>query len=200
LGKELVSRLAGGLVCELHLPDFATRREICVRLSASMGLAISEEVVTLVATQISAGARELQGALHRLQTVSQAHRRPITPQLATAQLAELSQQCSRQVRLADVEHAVCNVFGVEPTQLRSDRKARSVNEPRMLAMWLARKCTRAPWSEIGQYFGRRSHSTVIAAHRRVERLIQTHGAVGLSREVCGVEEAIRRVEAALQSA
>ena len=82
------------------------------------------------------------------------------------------------MRLADVQKAVCDVFGVEPAQLRSERKGRSVSEPRMLAMWLARKYTRAAWSEIGEFFGRRSHSTVIAAHSRVERMISTRGRSG----------------------
>jgi chromosomal replication initiator protein len=104
------------------------------------------------------------------------------------------------VKLADVEHAVCDVFGVERSDLRSERKGRSINEPRMLAMWLARKYTRAPWSEIGQFFGRRSHSTVISAHKRVEQLIRTQAAIGISDQTCGVEEAIRRVEAALRTA
>ena len=35
-------------------------------------------------------------------------------------------------------------------------------------MYLARKYTRAPLSEIGSYFGRRSHSTVISAQKKVE--------------------------------
>ena len=115
-------------------------------------------------------------------------------------LSDLAQQCTRHVRLADVEQAVCNVFGVEAVELRSERKSRSIHEPRMLAMWLARKYTRAPWSEIGEFFGRRSHSTVISAHRRVEKLIRSRAEIGVSHETCGVEEAIRRVEAALRTA
>ena len=90
---------------------------------------------------------------------------------------------TRTVRLADVQKVVCDVFGVEPAQLRSDRKGRSVSEPRMLAMWLARKYTRAAWSEIGEFFGRRSHSTVISAHRRVEKLISTQARDRLARSV-----------------
>ena len=93
---------------------------------------------------------------------------------------------------------MCDVFGVEAVELRSDRKSRSIHEPRMLAMWLARKYTRAPWSEIGEFFGRRSHSTVISAHRRVEKLIRTRAEIGVSHETCDVEEAIRRVEAACE--
>jgi chromosomal replication initiator protein len=200
LGNELVSRLAGGLVCELQPPDFATRLDIVRRLAREMGVEFGDDVATMVASQITSGARELRGALHRLQAVSTAFQQPITPQLAANELAELAQQCSRNVRLADVEHAVCGVFGVEPAQLRSDRKGRSINQPRMLAMWLARKYTRAPWSEIGQFFGRRSHSTVIAAHRRMESLIRSQAEIGVSRETCGVEEAIRRVESALRTA
>ena len=57
-----------------------------------------------------------------------------------------------------------------------------------------------PWSESGQFFGRRSHSTVISAHRRVEQLIRSKASIGVSDQTCGVEDAIRRVEAALRTA
>jgi chromosomal replication initiator protein len=70
----------------------------------------------------------------------------------------------------------------------------------MLAMWLARRYTRAAWSEIGEFFGRRSHSTVISAHKRVEQLIRSRSEIALSHDNCSVEEAIRRVEAALRTA
>ena len=60
---------------------------------------------------------------------------------------------------------------LEPESLQSSRKAKSVSHPRMLAMWLARKYTRAALSEIGQYFGHRSHSTVVSAQKRVDRWI-----------------------------
>lgn len=200
LGKELVSRLASGLVCNLQLPDFAMRLEIVRRLAREMGIVLESGVAELVATQISRGARELRGALHRLQATSVAYDRPISRELAESALADLVQQCTRHVRLADVEQAICNVFGVEALELRSERKSRSIQEPRMLAMWLARKYTRAPWSEIGEFFGRRSHSTVISAHRRVEKLISSHAEIGVSHETCGVEEAIRRVETVLRTA
>jgi len=65
---------------------------------------------------------------------------------------------------------------------------------------LARKHTRAPLSEIGHYFGRRSHSTVISAHRRVEKLITDHAQIGLANQSCNVEDAIRKLETALRTA
>ena len=80
--------------------------------------------------------------------------------MAEEALADLIRHSGRAVRLADIEKAVCDVFGLEPASLQSDAKAKRVSHPRMLAMWLARKHTRAALSEIGHYFGRRSHSTV----------------------------------------
>ena len=115
-------------------------------------------------------------------------------------LNDLTQQNTRAVRLNDIQKAVCDVFGVEAAGLRSEVKARSLTEPRMLAMWLARKYTRAPWSEIGQFFGRRSHSTVISAHRRVERLMNQQATMAVSDKTYRVEDAIRRVELALRTA
>lgn len=200
LGPELISRLAGGLICEMETPEFATRVGILRRLRDEMGLVIEDSVLSLVATQVTEGARELRGALNRLEAMSNAFGEPITRELAERALTDMARHSTRAVRLADVEKVVCEAFGIEPTQLRSDRKGRSLSEPRMLGMWLARKYTRAPWSEIGEFFGRRSHSTVISAHRRVEKLISDRAQVGLANQTCKVEDAIRKLETALRTA
>jgi chromosomal replication initiator protein len=200
LGPELASRLAGGLSCEIAPPEFATRLEIARRLCSQIGLNVSDDVLIVVATQINAGARELRGALHRLHTVSLAYEEPISRDMAERVIVDLARHNARTIRLVDVQKVVCNEFGIEPSQLRSDRKSRAISDPRILAMWLARKYTRAPWSEIAQFFGRRSHSTVISAHRRVEKLISSKGQIDLSDRTCDVEEAIRRLENALRTA
>jgi chromosomal replication initiator protein len=200
LGPELASRLAGGLICEIQPPEFVTRLGIVRRLSAELELTIDDEVSSMVAAQINAGARELKGALHRLQAMSQAYEEPVTREMAERALADLARHSARTVRLTDVQKVVCDLFGVEPAQLRSERKGRALSEPRILAMWLARKYTRAAWSEIAEFFGRRSHSTVISAHRRVEQLISSQAKVGASDHSCSVEEVIRKLENALRSA
>jgi len=73
-----------------------------------------------------------------------------------------------------------------------------VNHPRVLAMFLARKHTHAPLAEIGRHFGRRSHSTVIAATRTVDGWIASGTRLTLADAEWGVEEALRRVEEALR--
>ncbi len=200
LGPELVARLTGGLVCRVEQPDYAVRLGIVRNLSRQMGLEVPEDVLTLVASHITSSARELAGALKRLQVTSVAHQRPITRGLAEQALADLNDQTCRPVRLPDIQRAICDVFGIEPENLRSKRKVASVSHPRMLAMWLARKHTRAALSEIGHFFGRRSHSTVISAQKNVERWLRSQERLTLSQRTCEVEEAIRKVEETLRRA
>ena len=103
------------------------------------------------------------------------------------------------VQLDDIDRAVCDVFGLEPQSLQSPRKARTFSQPRALAMWLARKYTRAAYAEIGEYFGHRSHSTVISAQKQVHRWMDGNQAVRLSYGNCDVQEAIRRVESQIRT-
>jgi chromosomal replication initiator protein len=70
----------------------------------------------------------------------------------------------------------------------------------MLAMWLARKYTRAGLTEIGRYFGRRSHSTVLSAQRQVERWLANGNTLRAAGRDLPVQEAVRRVESQLRTA
>jgi len=69
----------------------------------------------------------------------------------------------------------------------------------MLAMWLARKYTRAAFSEISEHFGRRSHSTVISAEKKVNRWVSDGTTIQLGQAACNVEDAIRRIETQLRT-
>jgi chromosomal replication initiator protein len=69
----------------------------------------------------------------------------------------------------------------------------------MLAMFLARKHTHAALVEIGSFFGRRSHSTVIAAQKAVGEWVAKRSQIVLADAAWDVEEAIRRVEDVLRA-
>lgn len=200
VSAELVSRISGGLAIPLESPDHATRLGIVRQLAVRLKVLLDEEVIGLIATQVCGSARQLAGAINRLVATSMARESAITIDLARATLSEFVQQNAPAVRLADIQRAVCEVFGVEPSSLKSSRKTRSVAEPRMLAMWLARKYTRSALGEIGEYFGRRSHSTVVSAQKKIERLVSEAAEISVADRPCQVEEAIRQVEAVLRTA
>ena len=199
LGPEIGARLAGAAVCRLEPPEFGTRLGIVQQLAERLEMHVPAEVLSFVATHLTTQARELAGALKRLHATSLSLDRPITLSLAEEALADLIHTSGRAVRLADIDKAICNVFGLESESLQSGRKAKTVAHPRMLAMWLARKHTRAALSEIGQFFGRRSHSTVISAQKKIEKWVAGGDSLDLDGRRCYVEDAIRRVEECLRA-
>jgi chromosomal replication initiator protein len=151
-------------------------------------------VQQFIALRLTSHARELSGALCRLKATSQSFDRPISLPMAEEALADMIRHSGRVVRLADIEKAVCDVFGLDVSSLQSDAKAKRVSHPRMLAMWLARKHTRAALSEIGHYFGRRSHSTVLSAQKRVDGWMAAGRPMDLAEHNWPVDDAIRQVE------
>jgi chromosomal replication initiator protein len=199
LGPELAARISGGMVCRLEPAEYATRLGIVHHHARHLGLNVPAEVEAFIASHFTTQSRELAGALKRLQASSLAHERPISLALAEEALCELIDHQGRAVKLADIEKAVCDVFGIQPESLQSTRKVNSVSHPRMLAMWLARKHTRAALSEIGCYFGRRSHSTVISAQKKVTAWMAQGSSLQLADGSLSLEEAIRRVEENLRA-
>jgi chromosomal replication initiator protein len=191
---ELVTRLSGGMVCRIEPPEFSTRMGIVANLCRRLGVELPADVQRYVATQFTGHARELSGAICRLQAMSEATHRKLTLELAEEALCEMIRQNSRVVRLSDIDKAVCKLFGLESQSLQSSDKCRRVSQPRMLAMWLARKHTRAALSEISAFFGRRSHSAVISAQKRVDQWMVYDEPISLHEQTWKIDEAIRMVE------
>jgi chromosomal replication initiator protein len=199
LGPDLVTRLRGGMTARIEPPDYDVRRGIVAGIAARRGLTLPAEVCHYVATSMTRHARELIGAVNRLEATSHMLGLPVTPEVAEEALTDLVRASSRSVRLADIERAVCAAFGIETGSLQSSRRARTVNHPRMLAMFLARRHTSSALTEIGAYFGRRSHSTVIAAQKAVDEWVSRRSKIVLADATWDVEEAIRRVEDVLRA-
>ncbi len=198
LGKELSARLSGGVLCAMQAPDYATRFEITRRTAKRMELDVPDDVLDFVATRLTQHAREISGALFRLQAASRAHARPISLSLAQEALSDLAKSPERMVRLSDVSRAVCDLFELDERSLRSADKSQAVSHPRMFAMWLARKYTRAPLSEIGEFFGHRTHSTVISAQKKVDGWVARKAQIGGAQTGLPIEDVLRRIEQRLR--
>lgn len=194
LGPDLLVRLKGGMQARMLPPDEDVRRGIVAGLAARRGLQMPSQVVDYIAATITRHARELVGAVNRLEAASHMLGLPISLGMAEEALVDLVRSSQRGVRLADIERAVCSAFGIESGSLQSAKRSRNVNHPRMLAMFLARKHTSSALTEIGSYFGRRSHSTVITAQKTVTNWLARQESVQLADASWNAEEAIRRVE------
>ncbi len=199
LSEEVSARLSSGLVCGITYPDYETRLTLTQQICRQRKLELDPKVLQLIATECTGDARQIRGAVNRLDAVGQVWKQKITYDTARSTLDDLFQATRRVVGMQEIEKAVCSVFGIETEALRSSRKSKEISQPRMLAMWLSRKYTRSALSEIGDYYGGRSHSTVISAQKKVNHWVADRGTIRISNMDCAVSDAIRRVEANLQA-
>ncbi|MEX0718179.1 MAG: chromosomal replication initiator protein DnaA [Planctomycetaceae bacterium] len=199
LSDELTTRFQAGLVCRLEPPDAETRRRIVQAKSAKSEADIAPEALDFVAQRFRNNVRELEGALNCLATWHGMTSRRVTLSTARQVLADMERDCARVVRLTDIESAVCAFFGVDPHDLRSSKRHRTISRPRMLAMFLARKHTQSAYSEIGNHFGGRNHSTVMSAERNVRKWIDERTTIHVGGQPWGLGEVVEMLEQQLQA-
>ncbi len=196
---ELSTRFLSGLVIRLEAPDLETRKEIVKDHARRFELDISEEAVHFVAKKFTRNVRELIGAINCLQTYHHLSKRPVGITAAREVLKDLERDCLQIVRASDIQHAVCELFGVQKEALLSSRRTRELSQPRMLAMYLTRQWTRSAYHEIGQQFGGRNHSTVISAEKKVKQMIEKGELLQVANRHWTAQEVVSMIEEQLQA-
>ena len=170
-GESLVNRFVSGMVVRIDPPNYATRCEILRALSHRGGTPLSEEVVNWIARRVTQNVRELEGAITRIAAQVRLTGRDADVNTAVEALGDLDRQLVAPVRPENILQAVCVYFGLENKDLMSGRRQRTISLARSVAMYLVRKTAKLSFPEIGTRMGKRNHSTVISACRRIERAV-----------------------------
>ncbi len=178
LDERMRSRLNGGLVVDIDKPDHALRlailrRKLDLARQKDASLAIGDDVLEFIASRVTGGGRELEGALNRVIATQQLMgASQVTLDMAAHALKDLTRRNDSQpVRIDDILRIVGRHYNVPKADLLSPRRARSIVFPRQIGMYLAKKLTSRSLPEIGRRFGGRDHSTVLHAVRKIEREI-----------------------------
>jgi chromosomal replication initiator protein len=168
-GESLINRFVSGMVVRIDPPNFATRCDILRAISLRGGLHLPEEVVHWVARRVTQNVRELEGAITRINAHVKLTGRPADAALAQDALGDLDRQMVAPVKPENILQATCTYFGLEHKDLMSGRRQRTISLARSVAMFLIRKTAKLSFPEIGIRMGKRNHSTVISACRRIEK-------------------------------
>ncbi|QEG40549.1 Chromosomal replication initiator protein DnaA [Roseimaritima ulvae] len=201
LPAELAGRLSGGMMCSIRPLDVASRRAVLQQFAAMVGLELPETLLTPLSEAATGDGRVLSGLVNQIRAYAQMRGQlPSWQQVLDSAAGELLRSAAPIIGMGDIQKAVCDAFGLPSGTLQSRGQQRSVSQPRMLAMYLARQYTRAAYSEIGGYFGNRSHSTVIAATKRVEGWLSPEtGAAGETPEAMRIRQAAAAIENMLRT-
>lgn len=174
LEDRLRSRFEWGLITDITPPDLETRIAILRKKAKAEGLDIPNEVMLYIANQIDSNIRELEGALIRVVAYSSLINKDINADLAAEALKDIIPSAKPKIiTIYDIQKAVGEQFNVKLDDFKAKKRTKSVAFPRQIAMYLSRELTDSSLPKIGDEFGGRDHTTVIHAHEKISKLVQT---------------------------
>ena len=172
---RIKSRLAGGLVVDIDVPDLELKVKIIkkkieeIQSQFKENINLSDEVINYIASESKTNIRELIGVLNRVIAFSRVHNKILSISDCKNILKDVFSQI-RVITVDKIQNVVSNYFNIALSEMLSQRRSRPLARPRQIAMYLAKKMTTRSLPEIGRRFSNRDHTTVIHAVKTITRL------------------------------
>lgn len=197
LSQRLVSRFLAGAVVAVETPDEDLRLQLVRHIAQKRNLAIDEAALKLLTDRsarsvgslagFGGSVREIEGLVNQVEAV---HR--LLPEIGQADgrvgLALVRRALGltgaegqggsspmpalrprRPIAAETIVAEVCRSLAVDLSEFMGKGRHARVVLARSLASYLSRKLTTLSFPEIAKAMGRNNHSTIITAHRRLER-------------------------------
>ena len=176
--ERIKSRLSGGLIVDIDVPDFELKKNIVkkrindIQTQFKENINISDEVIHYISNEAKTNIRELIGVLNRVIAFGRIHKRVLNINDCKNILKDVFNQIN-VITIDKIQNAVSNYFNISLTDMLSQRRSRPLARPRQVAMYLSKKLTTRSLPEIGRRFANRDHTTVIHAVKTITKLSES---------------------------
>jgi chromosomal replication initiator protein len=169
---RIKSRLGWGLVADVHSTTYELRLGILGSKLEQMNVYIPKNVVEFLASKITSNVRELEGALNKVIAHSTLVNREITLESTQNILRDLLRSNEKIITIEDIQKKVAERYNIKTSDMYSPRRLRSIARPRQIAMYLSKMLTPKSLADIGKKFGKKDHTTVMHAIKKIEELYE----------------------------
>lgn len=166
--ERLRTRFEWGLIADIQPPEVETRIAIFQKKAEREGLDVPDDVAHFVASATRNNVREIEGSVKRLAAFSSMYGKPITIDFAMDVLKDTLSK-KKIVSIDDVLKVVSAFFNIRVSDIKGNRRHRSVTRPRQIAMYICRENLEFTYPDIGKQLNK-DHSTVINAVKVIGNL------------------------------
>ncbi|GIT12128.1 MAG: chromosomal replication initiator protein DnaA [Chloroflexota bacterium] len=167
LEDRITSRLSGGLVVDIQLPDYETRIDILKKKALIKGIKIKQEILESLSNKLYHNIREMEGSLNKVLALSELTGKELDIEL----VEELLGSSDTNSYFADPEQIILKVakyFQIEIADLKGKSREQSLVIARQIAMFILREDSQMNLTTIGLLFGGRDHTTVLHGIRKIQ--------------------------------
>ena len=170
---RLLSRFKWGLTADLQMPDAATRSSILRNKLYNEGIQLPDEIVEYIASSVHTNIRELEGVLISLVAQASLNKKDITIELAQQIIERFIRNSVKEVSVEYIMNVVCDFFSLPMETLGQSTRKHQVVQARQIAMYFAKKYSKASLTVIGQQCGNKDHATVHHACKTISDRMDT---------------------------
>ncbi|HJO16316.1 MAG TPA: DnaA/Hda family protein [Phycisphaerales bacterium] len=195
---SLASRFTSGMLTRIESPDESLRREVVRRIASSRGFELDTHTIDGIVDQCADNIRQIQGLMARVSAMRTAQQTsgPVSRAEVTW-AAHCTEESHRPIMVDAIVDATCQHLAVDLQTVRDRGRSAIVVLARGVISLLARELTAASYPEIATALGRRTHSTVHAAQRRLQRAVHDGGTCMIRGQEVEVERLLDQVRSAL---
>ena len=171
IDERIVSRFEWGLVTDIQQPDYETRIAILKKKAEQRRIPINDDVISFIAENIPSNIRELEGALNRVIANSSLSQEPITIENTQERLKDvIGDGRHGLLTFQSIMEIVSAEFGFSVADICGKRRTAEVALARQVAMYICRNHTESSLQQIAHDFGKKDHTTVLHAIKKIEML------------------------------
>ncbi len=175
LEGRLRSRFEWGLIADIQPPEIETKIAILGTKAQENNIELPENVSIYLASQEESNIRELEGYLVRIAAYSSLTGRQIDLDLVKSVLKQLlRKEEKKEITIDEIVKVAGAKLNIKISDIRSQKKNKNLVLARQISMFLAREMTSSSFPDIGEKIGGRDHSTVIYAHNKIKKNLETN--------------------------
>ncbi|MFZ4439241.1 MAG: chromosomal replication initiator protein DnaA [Syntrophales bacterium] len=175
LEGRLRSRFEWGLIADIQPPEIETKIAILGTKAQENNIDLPEDVSIYLASHADSNIRELEGYLVRIAAYSSLTGRQIDLDLVKSVLKQLlRKEEKKEITIDEIVKVTGAKLNIKISDIRSQKKNKNLVLARQISMFLAREMTSSSFPDIGEKIGGRDHSTVIYAHNKIKKILETN--------------------------
>ena len=171
---RLVSRLSSGMTLDLQPPNYETRKAILYKKLDILKKSLPEEVIDYIAETVETNIRDLEAALNKILGYSEFMDNKITVEIARQQLKDIYMLPNvGNISIENIQKVIADNYQISVQELRNKSRAQKYVIPRHIALYISKELTEYTFTELGNEFGGKDHSTVMHACDNIKDKIKT---------------------------
>jgi len=176
--ERLKSRCEWGMTVDVKMPDFETRLAILYEKAKHYQALISSDIFEFIAFNVHHSIREIEGIL--MQVIAIIELEKTEPKVD--RVAEIIKKLNKDIKLQGIDTNkpvlakdmeavttfVSDYYNVTISEILGPNRAREIILPRQVSMYICRNFLQQSLKKIGDFFGKRDHTSVIHAIKKLE--------------------------------